>query len=189
MEARGWIAVPPLQPEPRKKQGGGRTSQLPSGHCPRPSPPASSTAATASGAGWPPSESPPAADPALRAALQGALQLIEVVVVVPRHQRDELPDGHAALHRVDRAAVPGLDREPTQEAERLLPTPPERAQCMLGVRAQGLALVGPPVGVDREELGLVHSQDRAEAAHERLLRVAQVAEHLRGGPVLRVRST
>ncbi len=32
MQAKGWIAVQPLQPEPQKKQGGGRTYQIPSGH-------------------------------------------------------------------------------------------------------------------------------------------------------------
>jgi hypothetical protein len=34
MQAKGWIAVQPLQPEPPKKQGGGggRTYQIPSGH-------------------------------------------------------------------------------------------------------------------------------------------------------------
>src|SRR5207245_9481842 len=82
-----------------------------------------------------------------------------------------------------------LGREPAQEIEGLLPAPPERAHRMLGVRAEILALVGPPVGVDREEHGLVHGQDRPEAAHERLLRVAQVTEHLRCGTVLRVRTS
>src|SRR5207245_4217453 len=37
-----------------------------------------------------------------------------------------------------------LGREPAQEIEGLLPAPPERAHRMLGVRAEILALVGPP---------------------------------------------
>src|SRR3989442_7792421 len=123
-------------------------------------------------------------------ALQRALELVEMVVVVPRHERDEVVDRDGAARGVDTGALPLLGRESAEQRERLVATRAEGRQRQRRVVPEVLTLLGPAIrrgGIERE-LRVVHRQDHPEPAHEHLLDVAQVADGLLRRPVLAVRA-
>src|SRR5688572_28913607 len=83
----------------------------------------------------------------LRLALQRALDLIEVVVVVPRHERQEAVESDPAAHGMEPALVPLGSGELAEDLQRFLTTLAERRQRLRGIVAQVLALLGHAVGV------------------------------------------
>ena len=110
------------------------------------------------------------------------------------------------LARTQAPALPLGGVEASQQHQRLAATLRERRERFARVVAPVLALVGPPVGiervpdraadpprrqvggrrVEREDLWLVHREHRHEPREEELLHVAQVADDLRRGPVVGV---
>jgi hypothetical protein len=86
-----------------------------------------------------------------------------------------------------RVALPLVGLDAAKEGERFLAPLAEGGERTRDVVAQVLPLVRPAIGIDTDELGLVHRHDDLQARHERLLGVAQVADHFLGRPVLGVR--
>src|SRR5215470_1239062 len=80
-------------------------------------------------------------------AVEGALELVEVIVVVPGQQLDEVLDGHFPPRGVDAAALPLLRLESAQEAQRLVAPRLEGGERLLSVVALVLALHRPTVGL------------------------------------------
>src|SRR5574342_133954 len=140
------------------------------------------------------------------AAIEGALQLVHVVVVVACHPRRPLLESDAAVRRMDAPALPLLGRQPSQQRERLLPSPAECAQRLVRVLTRVLAIIRPALGVEREghlaahapalavlrrrpdheDGGVVGGQHGVKAENAELLDVAQVADDLGRGPAARV---
>jgi hypothetical protein len=71
--------------------------------------------------------------------------LVEVVVVVPRHVRDEVANGHPAPAGVDAAPLPLLRRESPEVGQRLLAPLLEGGERLGGVVAEILPVFGPAV--------------------------------------------
>src|SRR2546426_8118832 len=82
----------------------------------------------------------------LRASVERAPELVEVVVVVPGHHRHEVVDRDAAPRGVDAPTLPLGLREGAQKDERLLAALAERGERGGDVVAEVLALLGPAVG-------------------------------------------
>src|SRR5439155_23477362 len=117
-------------------------------------------------------------------AVQCALELVEVVVVVPRHERHEVVDRDRAARGVNAGARPLLGREGPEQGERLVAPLPEGAERLLHVVPEILPLLGPTIGrggIERK-LRIVHRQDQPEPPHEHLLDIAQVTDDLLGRP-------
>src|SRR3972149_11590630 len=120
----------------------------------------------------------------VRFAVGGALELVQVVVVVPRHETDEVPHRQPPGAGMRPGALPLLGFERRQELERLLAPAPEARERLARVVPQVLAVKGPGVGVDGEKFGLVVGQDRLKAVEPQLLDVAEMADDLLGRPGL-----
>src|SRR5439155_5819489 len=82
----------------------------------------------------------------LRASLERAPELVEVVVVVPGHHRHEVVDRDAAPRGVDAPTLPLGMREGPQKDERLLAALAATGERGGDVVAEVLALLGPAVG-------------------------------------------
>src|SRR5437667_4088111 len=75
-------------------------------------------------------------------ALQRALELVEMVVVVPRHERDEVVDRDGAARGVGASARPLRGREGAEQGQRLVPPCAECRQRQLRVVPEILTLLG-----------------------------------------------
>jgi hypothetical protein len=130
-----------------------------------------------------------------------------MIVVVAGEARHPLGELHAATREMDAAASPLAGVKPLEQADHLAPPPPERAERREPVAARVLALLRPPLRIERmadpaadtpagehlrgraerEDRRLLHREDGLEADEEQLLHVPQVAHDLRRGPAPRVR--
>ena len=102
---------------------------------------------------------------------------------MPRDEGQEVVD-RAPSTRVElpARAHPRVGGEATQQRERFGAAPRERAQGVVSVVTQVLALVGPAVRVGRRETRLVAGEDRGEPVVERFLEIAQVTDDFDGRP-------
>src|SRR3989454_2445854 len=123
------------------------------------------------------------------ATVQRASELIEVVVVVPGHHREDRVDrAPPARIGVNAGACPVVGPEPLEKLEGLFAPLGERGQRDGRVVREVLALLRPAIGVGRDEPRLLHRHDELHPLEKPLLVVAQVADHLRRGPALRGRA-
>src|SRR5262245_49617881 len=100
-------------------------------------------------------------------ALQRANELIQMVVVVPGHDRQDRIDREPAADWMDAALLPLHGREPGEELQRLRPAPPKGGERFLGVAAQVLPFFGHAVGVRVAPSRVdVHDPDLLDACRE-----------------------
>src|SRR5262249_37263165 len=123
------------------------------------------------------------------ASFEGARDLIEVVVVVPREHRDEEVDRNSAADRMDAASLTVGRREPAEETEKSLAQLPEAGDRFRRVPAEILPVRRPPL--DGRRIGVnfhvdVVEDHRAGAGEVHLLDVAEVTDDFFRRPVLRI---
>jgi hypothetical protein len=141
-----------------------------------------------------------------RAALDRALELAQVVVVVGGQARHPLAELHASARQVDAAASPLPGVEPAEQVHHLAPAPSKRLERREPVAARVLALLRPAVRIERmadlaadppggerlraraerEDRRILHREDGQEADQEELLDIPNMTHDFFQGPAPRV---
>src|SRR5215831_6955416 len=141
------------------------------------------------------------------ASLERPTELVEVVVVMGSEAGDPVSQGEATAGGMNADSLPVLGGQGAQHRQHLLAPARESRARLVGVVARILPILGPAHRIERvtdgaadspwhelararpqhEDLRLVDGEDGVEADLEELLDVAEVADDLRGRPVLRVR--
>src|SRR5262244_4245713 len=140
------------------------------------------------------------------ASLERPTELVEVVVVMGSEAGDPVSQGEATAGGMNADSLPVLGGQGAQHRQHLLAPARESRVRLVDVVARILPVLGPAHRIERvtdgaadspgrqlaracpqhEDLRFVDSEDGVEADLEELLDVAEVADDLRGRPVLRV---
>src|SRR5439155_18294344 len=93
-------------------------------------------------------------------SVEGALELVAMVVVVPGHECKHVVGAHAAAGGMNAGPLPLLRRHLLERRQVLLAAPPERGQRLARFVTQVLTLLRPAVRSGRREPWIVHRGDR-----------------------------
>src|SRR5712692_325836 len=106
-----------------------------------------------------------------------------MVVVMPRHDGEELIDRPATARiEVHPAAVPISLEERRKERERFVTPPPERYERRERVVPKVLPLRGPSIGIGSGKRGLVHFHDPPTPRKKPLFGITKMTDNFDGSP-------